>query len=779
MTGDDPTRPLGSETESTRTVDTPAAPSLTIGEYRILRKIGEGGMGIVYEAEQQHPRRLVALKVIRGGQWVSEEHIKLFQREAQALARLKHPAIAAIYETGRTEDGQHFFAMELVRGTPLSGYVRRPQHQGDPPDLKGRLRLFLKLCDAINYAHQRGVIHRDLKPSNILVNQELGSSGAASASPDIKVLDFGLARITDADVAVTSVVTRAGTVQGTLTYMSPEQVRGNPDEIDLRSDVYSLGVILYELMTGALPYEVGRTHDSEAARIICETPPAPMRRSSPAALGSVAARPDPEIETIAMKALEKDPRRRYQSALALAEDITRYLANQPILARPPSAVYQLRKLVSRHRAAFAFATALLALLVGFSAVMAVQSARVARERDRALAAERKSADEAEVAKQVSTFLTDLFRIAGPLEARGTTVTARDMLEKGAERIRAELGTQPAVQARLMSTIGQVYMDLGLHDRAAPLLEEALAIRRRALGRDHVDTAESLHNLGIYYALRGDFPRAEERLRESLDVHLRVYGENHDGVFEGRNSLGNVLRRKETPEANAEAEALYRAALATRRKAFGESHKDVPYALVNLATLLWLNKREYDAAEALLRESLALYRKLLGEDHVEISVNLHNLAGVLRDKGQYPEAEALFGQVLDMERKLRGPDHPAVGAALASLADLLRRKGDLSGALQTYRAAHDVKRKTFAEDHWEIATINSLIGGCLTEMRSYAEAEPLLVAAYPVVKATFGDAHNRTRVALQRIVDLYEAWGRVQAADKYRAMLPPAQTAPGR
>jgi eukaryotic-like serine/threonine-protein kinase len=235
MDGSDATLPPGSDGQNTRTVGLDGVPTPAIAEYRVLRILGEGGMGIVYEAEQQHPRRLVALKVIRGGQQVSEERVKLFEREAQALARLKHPSIAAIYATGLTSDRQHFFAMELVRGTPLSEYVKRQPALHEPGAVKQRLKLFIRICDAINYAHQRGVIHRDLKPSNILVSQETSSSGGLTTSPEIKILDFGLARITDVDVAAPTIVTQAGNVQGTLSYMSPEQARGNPEEIDLRS----------------------------------------------------------------------------------------------------------------------------------------------------------------------------------------------------------------------------------------------------------------------------------------------------------------------------------------------------------------------------------------------------------------------------------------------------------------------------------------------------------------------------------------------------------------
>ncbi|HET6462833.1 MAG TPA: serine/threonine-protein kinase, partial [Candidatus Krumholzibacteria bacterium] len=329
----------------------------SIGPYAIVGKLGEGGMGTVFEAEQQNPRRRVALKVMRGGPFIDEERVRMFQREVESLARLKHPNIGAIYDAGRTGTGEHFFAMELVRGRDLGEFLRARGMPKSRDEIRFRLRLFQSICDAVHYAHQRGVIHRDLKPSNIVIAED--ENTAPDALPPVKILDFGLARITETDVHATA-VTEIGVIKGTLAYMSPEQTRGDSNEIDLRTDVYSLGVILYEMLTGLLPYDTKTGSLIDIVRHICESAPIPLKRVWPAEW-----KPDADLETITGKALAKDAASRYTSAAALSEDVARYLDSRPILARAPSSIYQLRKFARRNRALMGGIVAtVLALIAG-------------------------------------------------------------------------------------------------------------------------------------------------------------------------------------------------------------------------------------------------------------------------------------------------------------------------------------------------------------------------------------------------------------------------------
>ncbi len=448
---------------SSPAMDGETCPSATLGRYRIVRLLGEGGMGAVYEAEQEHPRRMVALKIIKPG-LAAPEQLRRFEQESQALGRLQHPGIAQIYEAGTADSGsgpRPYFAMELIQGESLLRYAEAHQL-----NTRQRLELIAKVCEAVHHAHQRGIIHRDLKPGNILVDE--------SGQP--KVLDFGVARVTNSDQQATR-QTDLGQLVGTLAYMSPEQVLADPLELDTRSDVYALGVILFELLAGRLPYKLSRQLH-EAVQTIREEDPAPLSAVSRTYRG--------DIETIVGKALEKDKARRYASAAGMAADIQRYLSDEPIAARPPSTTYQLQKFARRHKA----------LVVGVAAVFLVLIAGIIAstwEATRARRAERAAITEAATAKAVNDFLQNdlLAQASANSQARPDTkpdpdLKVRTALDRAAARIEGKFKQQPLVEASIRQTIGDAYRDLGLYSEAQRQVERALDLRRRVLGELHPD-----------------------------------------------------------------------------------------------------------------------------------------------------------------------------------------------------------------------------------------------------------------------------------------------------
>jgi eukaryotic-like serine/threonine-protein kinase len=763
----------------------PGARPLTIGRYRIVRLIGEGGMGAVYEAEQQEPRRVVALKMIKLG-LATPDRLRRFRQESQALARLQHPGIAQIFESSTADTGfgpQPYFAMEFIRGLALRQYA-----DAHGLDTRQKLALMAKVCEAVHHAHQRGLIHRDLKPGNILVD-EVGQP---------KVLDFGVARVTQIDDqqggAQPTMQTGLGQIMGTLAYMSPEQVLGDPLEVDTRSDVYSLGVILYELLTGRPPYEVSHHQLADAALTI--------REQEPASLSSMDRNYRGDIETIVGKALEKDKTRRYTSAADLGADIQRYLHDEPIGARPPSAGYQLRKFARRHRGLMTGLAAVFVVLLAGVAASTGQAIRANRERDRAVAAEanavrernraleekQRADDESATAKAVNDFLqNDLLAQAGAHGQAGLgakpdpDLKVRTALDRAAAGIGRNFDKQPLVEASIRRTIGNTYVDLGIFPEAQKHLEQAMdlqrgripedhpdmlglmndlawlyrnqgkyaqaeplaikvmELRRRSLGENHPDTLDAMNRLGLLYRFEGKSAEAEQLLLKVIEIQRGASGQEDPATLYAMNTLGFVYQ---VEGKYAQAETILSKVLVSRRRVSGPEHPATLIAADNVA-IVYYRQRKFPQAESLWAENLEIRRHVLGEDHPDTLDTTNNLGAVYRSEGKFAQAEVLLSKVLETKRRVLGEENPSTLMSMLNVAMVYAYKGDYSKAEPLMVRAVDLQGRVLGDGHPDRLAGISRLAALYSDEGKYAEAEPLFTKALNVETRVLGEVHPET------------------------------------
>ncbi|HXU78823.1 MAG TPA: serine/threonine-protein kinase [Methylomirabilota bacterium] len=704
-------------------------PGDRIGHYKLLQQIGEGGGGVVFMAEQEEPvRRRVALKIIKPGM-DTKSVIARFEAERQALALMDHPNIAKIFDAGATESGRPYFVMELVRGIKITDYCDRHALTTEE-----RLKLFVQVCQAVQHAHQKGVIHRDIKPSNILVTTTIEDAALPV------VIDFGIAKATtNQRLTDKTLFTAFEMLIGTPAYMSPEQAALTSVDVDTRTDIYSLGVLLYELLTGSTPFDTQELLKSgldEIRRVIREqepiNPSARLSKLTDADLTTVAQHRDAEPRTliravhgdldwIAMKALEKDRTRRYPTANGLALDVQRFLANETVSARPPSKLYRLRKAVLRNKLLFAAVGAIALLLV---VSLIVVSVALARERQ-----SRREADAASVkSQQITKFLEAMLNGVGPAVARGRdTAMLREILDETAERVGREMTNQPEVEADLRSLIASLYEQIGNSPQAEEMARRALAIRQKKFGAESLEAAASLNLLGLQLMVQHKLPEAERVDSEALAIRKRRLGDDHPDTATSLNDLAAVYRDQGRLK---EAEAMALEALRIRRKIFQTNHLDVADSLRNLCIILG-NEGRWVEAEKTGREVLAMRRNLVGLEHPWVASALEDLGWALNAVGKYEEAQSLDSEALVMRQKLLGDEHPDVPRNLNALGQLLGNRGDLPAAEAVLKAVLSIQRRLLGDDNQATLETFCSLAKVLQREGKQPEAESVLREALEV------------------------------------------------
>jgi len=746
-------------------------PGDRIGRYKLLEQIGEGGCGMVFMAEQEEPiRRKVALKVIKLGM-DTRQVIARFEAERQALALMDHPNIAKVYDAGATATGRPYFVMELVRGLRITDYCNDKRL----PTQK-RLELFVQVCQAVQHAHQKGIIHRDLKPSNILVTVNDGV-----AVP--KVIDFGIAKATSGErLTDKTVFTAFHQFMGTPAYMSPEQAELTSVDIDTRSDIYTLGVLLYELLTGQTPFdgkELLQAGLDEMRRTLREKEPArPSTLLSTLNIDRLTATAqlqglEPpklinlvrgDLDWIVLKCLEKDRGRRYETANALLMDIQRHLGNEPVTARPRSRLYEFQKTVRRHKVGFA-ATGVVILTLFFALGIATWS--LVKERQ----ARRRADTEAAKSAQIARVLEDMLRGIDPKAAqeRDTTLL-QEVLSQTAGQVSRDLTNQPPVEAHLKNTIGNIYAALGDFQNAELMARDALALRQSDPAAQPQDLAESHFDLAHHLWSQGKLSEAEQVAREGLSLATNTVSKKDPLVAKSLAQLGVIVQDQ---GRLVEAEGLFRESLAVRKQFLGDKHPSVALALNSLSGVLALEGKQAEA-EKVNREALAAFGWSYKPGDSPDGDSLYSRGLDLFERGKLAEAEASFRQSLTLRRKTRHD----VDVTISALANTLRRQQKFSEAEPLFRECVAM-RETNCPNAWYTFFTRLRLGATLMGKREYDEAEPLLISGYEGMRQRESGIRDRYQVleeSIQALVQLFESTSQFEKAAEWRAKLIVVQAA---
>jgi serine/threonine protein kinase/tetratricopeptide (TPR) repeat protein len=728
------------------------APGTIIGRFKLLEKIGEGGFGTVYVAEQREPvKRRVALKIIKLGM-DTRQIVARFEAERQAVAMMDHPNIAKVLDGGATETGRPYFVMELVRGMKITDYC----DQNNLP-ARERLNLFIKACQAIQHAHQKGIIHRDIKPSNILVTVNDGV-----AVP--KVIDFGIAKATQGELTNKTVYTQFQQFIGTPAYMSPEQAEMTSLDIDTRSDIYGLGVLLYELLTGKTPFEqkdlLKAGVDGMRRMIREQEPPRPSTRvsslhaeertttakrrglDSPKLVSLLRG----DLDWIVMKCLEKDRTRRYETANGVAMDIERYLNHEPVVAARPGTLYTFRKFARRHRIVLATTTVFTGLLLAGFTVSTWQAIRASRAE--------------KMARTQANFLKSVLGGVNPSVAKGRDTTLlREILDKAAARAGRELANQPEVEAEMRLTIGRTYLNLGEYTNALAMIQEGLRLFKTHVGPKHITVADALNNLGVLFSEFGDLAAAEDYDRQALALKRELLGNEHSDVAVSINNLGFRL----WSQGNyAGAEALHREALRIRRKVLDKDHPDIGQSLNNLAMARW-TLGYFDEAGALFRQALAVFKAKPDGDQTLVATALNNVSSVLGDLGELDDADAMNREAWAMRKKFLGERHPDTAYSQNNQAILLQKQGKLDEAETFHREALALQRETLGTNSRYIPETLSSYALTLAKKGDLTAAETMQRDALAAAQRAGFKEHSAVAIALDRLAVLLAARGDIADA----------------